>query len=100
MIRKSFLNTLRQIDEKRGNESLPHQEYNTRLSYAREFIEEGELVYAEYLVRPLRHADRSLIDNKTLLNRVFTILDEELGEVRLEDFEPAPELVEVLRTVR
>ena len=97
---KSFLNALRQIDEKRLSESRPRQEYNTRLAYAREFIEEGELAYAEYLVRPLRQADRSLIDNETLLSRVLAILDAELGETRLEDFEPAPELGEILETFR
>ena len=95
-----FLSALRQIDEKRQSESHPRQEYNRRLYYAREFIEEGELVYAEYLVRPLRHADRSLIDNETLLSRVLAILDAELGEARLEDYEPAPEPGEILETFR
>jgi hypothetical protein len=97
---KRFLTALGHIDQKRRNESRPRQEYQTRLSYAREFIGEGELVYAEYLVRPLRQADRSLIVNKTLLTRVFTILDAELGEIRLEDFEPAPELGEILGRLR
>lgn len=94
-----FLNALRRIDKKRHSESHLHQEYRTRLSYARELIEEGELVYAEYLVRPLRDAKRSAVANQALLQRVLTILDTELGEVRLEDFDPAPELGEILGTL-
>lgn len=93
---KRFLNALRQIDQKARNQIRPRQEYQARLSYAREFIGDGELVYAEYIARPLRHADRSMIGNKTLLAQVLTILDGELGETRLEDFEQPPELSEIL----
>jgi hypothetical protein len=77
----------------------PRQEYQTRLSYAREFISDGELVYAEYLVRPLRQVDRSLIANETLLTRVLDILASELGDTRLEDFGPAPEINEIVQNL-
>jgi Mg-chelatase subunit ChlD len=97
---KRFLTALLRIDQIRRHQSRRRQEYQRRLSYARDFIGQGELVYAEYLVRPLRHAEESLITNKTLLTRVLTVLDAELGELRLEDFESAPELGEVLGTLR
>ena len=90
---KRFLSALRHIDQKHGDDPQPNREYQTRLSYAREFVADGELVYAEYLIRPLRHADRSKIANLVLLDRLFEILDSELGDTRLEDFEPAPELI-------
>jgi len=93
---KRFLSALRHIDQKRRNQSRPRQEYLTRLSYARELIGDGELAYAEYLVRPLRHADRSMVANPALLAQVLTILAAELGQTRLEDFQPPPELSEIL----
>jgi hypothetical protein len=92
---KRFLAALGHIDQTRRNQSRPDKEFRTRLSYAREFIKAGELVYAEYLVRPLRDADATLIDNKTLLTQVLAILDAELGKIRLEDFEPAAQLDQI-----
>jgi hypothetical protein len=91
---------LLRIDQIRRHQSRRRQEYQRRLSYARDFIGQGELVYAEYLVRPLRDAEESLIANKRLLTRVLTVLDAELGELRLEDFESAPELGEILGRLR
>jgi hypothetical protein len=91
-----FLSALRHIDQNYRNRKRPRQEYQTRLSYAREFISDGELVYAEYIVRPLRQADRSLISNEILLTRVLDILASELGDTRLEDFGPAPEINEIV----
>jgi hypothetical protein len=93
---KRFLSALRHIDQKHRHDQQPSREYQTRLSYAREFVTDGELVYAEYLIRPLRRADRSKVANLVLLDRLFEILDSELGDTRLEDFEPAPELVDIV----
>ncbi len=93
---KRFLSALRHIDQKHRNDTRPDHEYQTRLSYAREFTADGELVYAEYLVRPLRRANRSQIANPLLLDRLLAILDSELGDTRLEDFQRAPELIEIV----
>lgn len=95
-----FLSALRHIDQKHRNDSQPDREYQTRLSYAREFMIGGELVYAEYLIRPLRHAKRSKIANPVLLDLMLSILDSELGSTRLEDYEPAPELIDIVSTLR
>lgn len=97
---KRFLTALRRIDQIRRHQSRRRQEYQRRLADARDLIGQGELVYAEYLVRPLRNAEESLIANKALLTRVLTVLDAELGGLRLEDFEPAPELGEILGRLR
>ena len=94
---RRFLTALRHIDQKHRHDRRPRDEYLTRLSYAREFIRDGELAYAEFLIRPLRRARESTIDNPALLARVMEILDRELGDERLEDFEQPPELREVLR---
>ena len=91
-----FLTTLRHIDQKHRHDQRPFAEYLTRLSHAREFIRDGELAYAEYLVRPLRNAKASMIGNPQLLTQVLTVLETELGDRRLEDFEPAPELATIL----
>lgn len=58
-----FLSALRHIDRKHRNDTKLDHEYQTRLSYAREFVADGELVYAEYIVRPLRRAHRATIAN-------------------------------------
>lgn len=85
-----FQDALEYIEKTYRTATDPRREYRKRLSYAREFIAEGELVYAEYLIRPLLDADQSMITNQTLLERVLEILEAELGNVRLEDFEAAP----------
>jgi hypothetical protein len=96
---KRFLSALRHIEQKHRNDTRPIHEYQTRLSYAREFTADGELVYAEYLVRPLRRANRSTITNPVLLDRLLAILDSELGDTRLEDFQPTPELIDIVSRV-
>lgn len=91
-----FLAALRHIDQKHRHDARPRDEYMTRLSYARELICEGELAYAEYLVRPLRGAHESMIANPLLLSQVLKVLESELGSQRLEDFRQPPELSELL----
>jgi hypothetical protein len=90
-----FADALQYLEKTYRSGSDPRQEYRKRLSYAREFIGEGELVYAEYLVRPLRDADRSTIINEALLNRILDILESELGDVRLEDFVATPDSIDL-----
>ena len=91
-----FLTSLQQIEQKHRHERDPAREYQTRLSLARELLSDGELLFAEYIVRPLRHAPPSSILNPTLLNNVLSILRSEVGDARLEDFEQPPELRQIL----
>ncbi len=91
-----FLTALRDIKRKHRYENDPTREYQTRLSLARELISDGELLFAEYIVRPLRHAPPSKILNPTLLQDVLSILSSEIGDARLEDFEQPPELGQIL----
>ncbi|MFK8115470.1 MAG: hypothetical protein AB8B91_24960 [Rubripirellula sp.] len=88
-----FRIALRHVDDIRRDK---RQQYRARLSHAREFIRDGEHAYAEYLVRPLRKARPAEIVNEKLRSQVFEILDAELGDTRLEDFEDPPELLELL----
>ena len=87
-----FLNALRRIEEKHRRDKERRSEFITRLSYARDFIADGELVYAEYIARPVRSADKSQVANRTLYDEIFGVLDRELGDTRLEDFESPPDL--------
>ena len=91
-----FLTALRHIDQRHRYDRQPRSEYLTRLSYAREFIADGELVYAEYLIRPLRSARERSIANPRLYSQIREILDRELGSKRLEDFQDPPELSEIV----
>ena len=61
--------------------------YSMRIEYARSLIEDGELAFAEYLVRPTRGFDFRSEFHKRLAEEIFAILDRELGDVRVEDFE-------------
>ncbi len=87
-----FLTLLQEVERKHRGDKDPIYEYQRRLSLARELISDGELLYAEYLIRPLYQATRSQILNPKLLDEVLDILNTELGETRLEDFLPPPGL--------
>lgn len=91
-----FRNALQYLERTYRSQPDRRREYRKRLSYARELIGDGELAYAEYLIRPLRGADRSTISNEALFNQVLDILDTELGDVRLEDFEVELESIGIL----
>jgi hypothetical protein len=91
-----FLTALRQLEQKHRHESNPARSYQSRLSLAWELIADGELLYAEYIMRPLRYAAPEHILNATLMAEVQTVLNNEIGEVRLEDFEQPPELRQIL----
>ena len=55
------------------------------MSLARDFIADGEFAFAEYIARPIRDADPANINNPMLRKILLNILDEELGDTRLED---------------
>lgn len=91
-----FLTCLKQIDQKHRHETNPTREHQTRLTLARELISDGELLYAEYIMRPLYHASPANILNPSLLKELLAVLKSEVGETRLEDFEQPPELRQIL----
>jgi hypothetical protein len=85
-----FLALLQELKRKHRDDENPIREYQRRLSLARELISDGELLYAEYLIRPLKQATPSDILNPKLLDEIVEILNSELGEARLEDFVSPP----------
>jgi hypothetical protein len=85
-----FVDLVAEIDRKYGQQADRTREYQARLSAARELICDGELLYAEYIVRPLAEAPPAEILNPTLLDDVMDILRSELAETRLEDFQSLP----------
>ena len=87
-----FLNAVKTNEDAYGRNNNLKTEYRQRMSMAREFMTDGELAFAEYIIRPLRHADPSQIDNPILCRILLNILDEELGAARLEDFGNAAEV--------
>ena len=87
-----FLSLLQELERKHRDDKNSVWEYQRRLSLARELISDGELLYAEYLIRPLHQATQSEILNPTLLDELSDILKSELGEARLEDFFTPPGL--------
>ncbi len=80
----SLINGLREI--KRRGKTAALRQSPVRLRYAQELIEDGELAFAEYLLRPIRRDDLEDPDQQALLEQIDAILVEELGETRLEDF--------------
>lgn len=82
-----FLESLKCIHVQHKNEPNSKAEFETRLSFTRELISSGELVFAEYILRPVVQADESLIHNRVLLNKIVGILNTELAGARLEDFD-------------
>ena len=57
------------------------------MSIAREFIADGEFAFAEYIARPIRDADPADIKNPILREILLNIIDEELGDARLEEMQ-------------
>lgn len=95
---QKFSNLCKEIAEKRGDAKDRRREYQARLSAARELICDGELLFAEYIVRPLADAEPSQILNPTLLDDVLQILHTELGDARLEDFPLPAEIDWIVKT--
>ncbi|MGB7328409.1 MAG: vWA domain-containing protein [Rubripirellula sp.] len=58
----------------------------TRIRSARNLIRDGELAMAEYLLRPVDSEKLKRTQDRDRLSEVQTILRDELGKVRLEDF--------------
>lgn len=81
---EKFQRALRDIERAATS---PRQNVSVRLSWARDFLTNGELVFAEYVVRPIRSAPAKQVYNTRLRKQILNILDEELRDVRLEDFE-------------
>ena len=93
---EQFLKLWKEIDQERRDHNDPIREYQVRLSAARELISNGELLLAEYIVRPLTDADPTKILNPKLLEEVLQILHTEIGDARLEDFSLPPEIERVI----
>lgn len=83
----ALTSALRYVAQQQRDHRDQKTEFETRMSYARELIGSGELVFAEYLLRPVLMADDPLVDNRSLLQQLAGILEAELGEIRLEDFD-------------
>lgn len=81
----SLINGLREL-KRQGKTPVLARQSPVRLRYAQELIEDGELAFAEYLLRPIRRADLEDPDQQALLEQIDAILVEELGETRIEDF--------------
>lgn len=83
---------LQQVESLRQDGLDRKSEFEYRMKHARELISSGELVSAEFLLRPVLQADDPLVDNVTLLEHLSGILETELGDVRMEDFEVSQEV--------
>ncbi|MGI9445870.1 MAG: vWA domain-containing protein [Rubripirellula sp.] len=82
---RRFLDAVNLIEDTYRKASERASELQRRMSFAREFIADGEFAFAEYIARPIRNADPANINNPILRKILLNILDEELGDTRLED---------------
>jgi hypothetical protein len=80
-----FLDAVKLIEETYRESSDTSAELQRRMSIAREFIADGEFAFAEYIARPIRTADHSDIKNPILREILLHILNDELGDTRLEN---------------
>lgn len=80
-----FLDAVKMIEDKYPKTAERNSELQRRMSLARDFIADGEFAFAEYIARPIRDADPANINNPILREILLDILDEELGDTRLED---------------
>ncbi|MGB0596409.1 MAG: hypothetical protein ACPGLY_06950 [Rubripirellula sp.] len=78
---------LRQLERQFGSEPGGQAEYTARMTYARELISSGELVAAEYVLRPIPKGEKSPQGNRALLQQMTDILASELKGIRIEDFD-------------
>lgn len=85
-----FLDAVRVIEDTYREKSEISSELQRRMSFARDFIADGEFAFAEYIARPIRNADPANINNPVLRRILLEILDEELGDIRLEDLPMSP----------
>ena len=82
---RSFLDAVKLIEDAYPKNTDKSSELQRRMSLARDFIADGEFAFAEYIARPIRDADPANINNPMLRKILLNILDEELGDTRLED---------------
>ncbi len=82
---RRFLDAVKLIEETYSKKSERNSELQRRMSFARDFIADGEFAFAEYIARPIRDADPANINNPILRKILLDILDEELGNTRLEE---------------
>lgn len=80
-----FLHVVGLIEDTYQSTSERSSELQRRMSFARDFIADGEFAFAEYIIRPVRDANSADINNPILRKILLKILDEELGDTRLED---------------
>ncbi len=66
------------------------------MTYARELISSGELVAAEYVLRPIPKGEKSPQGNRALLQQMTDILASELKGIRLEDFDVSGDIFATL----
>jgi hypothetical protein len=87
LVPASLINGLRTLRKLRAQspQNLEAQ-HAARLKYAELLIEDGELAFAEYLLRPARGFDFKSLPRHRLAEEFFGILDAELGDVRVADF--------------
>lgn len=91
-----FAEKMKQLETKYRQIDDPKAEYQKRLFLAREFISDGELLFAEYVFRPLKDAPAAEILNPVLFSEIREILESDLGTARLEDFDHLPKLQDFL----
>ncbi len=83
-----LINGLRRVRSRRDKyRGRLEPQYVVRIEHAKHLLEAGELAFAEYMARPARGFDFQSEDDRRLADQVFKILDTELGDVRLEDFD-------------
>ena len=82
---RRFLDAVKLIEDTYPKNTDKSSELQRRMSLARDFIADGEFAFAEYIARPIRDADPANINNPMLRKILLNILDEELGDIRLED---------------
>ena len=96
----SLVNALQQIGwSQRFRNAGPETQHLIRLRYARTLIEDGELAFAEYLLRPTRDFRFRFQGHREQVSEMFDIVSSELGEVRVEDFKSVS-LAEIERQVK
>lgn len=93
-----FLKAVKQIEGTYQRESQLPSELQRRMSIARELIADGEFAFAEYITRPVRDADPSEIKNPLLRRALLDIIDEELGDSRLENLQMSSDVEEWILT--
>jgi hypothetical protein len=83
----SLINALQQI---RTSQRFPERTMELRqvirLRYAKTLIEDGELAFAEYLLRPTRDFRFDALGHRRQATEMYEILASELDDVRVEDF--------------